>query len=82
MDLFVTEGHTLEPHKIYVCPTRIGCKFPKGHYGQIASRSGQATKGVVVQGGVIDADYQGELKVIVANIGPDTVTIKLRVVDC
>jgi len=40
---------------------------PEGTYGRIAPRSGLATKGILVDAGVIDADYSGEIKVLLVN---------------
>ena len=42
---------------------------PNGTYGRIAPRSGLATKGILVDAGVINADYRGELKVLLVNHG-------------
>ena len=45
----------------------------RGTYGRLAARSGMASKhGIAVSGGVIDADYTGEIKVILRNHG-DTI---------
>lgn len=41
------------------------------HYGQLSTRSSMAKKGLIVVGGVIDPDYQGEIKVVLINLGPD-----------
>jgi len=40
---------------------------PEGTYGRIGHRSGLATKGISVDAGVIDADYRGEVQVLVVN---------------
>ena len=42
---------------------------PEGTYGGLAPRSSLATKGITVDAGVIDADYRGEVKVLVVNHG-------------
>jgi len=50
--------------------TGIAIGLPEGTYGRLAARSGMACKrGIAVGGGVIDADYTGEVKVIVRNNG-------------
>jgi len=50
--------------------TGIAIGLPEGTCGQLAARSGMASKmGIAVGGGVIDADYTGEIKVILRNHG-------------
>jgi len=50
--------------------TGIAIGLPEGTYGRLAARSGIASKvGIAVGGGVIDADYTGEVKVILRNHG-------------
>ncbi len=45
-------------------------EIPAGFYGRIAPRSGLAVKhGIDVLAGVVDADYRGELKVPLINLG-------------
>jgi dUTP pyrophosphatase len=55
-------------------PTGFAIAIPEGFEGQIRMRSGVALeKGLLLPNApaTIDADYRGELKVIVANISPD-----------
>jgi deoxyuridine 5'-triphosphate nucleotidohydrolase len=48
--------------------TGIAITIPEGHYGRIAPRSGLALKkGIDVGAGVCDADYRGEICVILFN---------------
>ena len=50
--------------------TGIAIGLPEGTYGRLATRSGMTSKiGIAVGGGVIDADYTGEVKVILHNHG-------------
>ena len=50
--------------------TSIAIGLPEGTYGSLAARSGMASKiGIAVGRGVIDADYTGEVKVILCNHG-------------
>lgn len=49
--------------------TQIKISMPPGVYGRVASRSGLSFRnGIEVGAGVIDADYQGEIKVILYNL--------------
>lgn len=45
-------------------------------YGRIAPRSGLSLKGIDICGGVIDSDYRGEIRVIIANNGDEDFVIK------
>jgi len=50
--------------------TGIAIGLPEGIYGRLAARTGMASKmGIAVGGGVLDADYTGEIKVIQRNHG-------------
>jgi dUTP pyrophosphatase len=60
-------------------PTGLIMEIPQGFEGQIRPRSGIAlTYGVTVLNspGTIDADYRGEVKVLLANVGLETFTIE------
>ena len=55
-------------------PTGVAIALPKGTEGQVRPRSGLAAKhGVTVLNspGTIDADYRGELQIILVNIGSE-----------
>ncbi len=57
--------------------TGISVEIPPGHVGLIRDRSGLAAKhGITVLAGVIDADYRGELKVILAHHGQGALNIQ------
>jgi dUTP pyrophosphatase len=56
--------------------TGISVAVPNGTYGRIAPRSGLALKnGIDVMAGVIDADYRGDVGVILVNLGSSPFTI-------
>lgn len=66
----ITENVNLPARSSVVIPTGLACEIPSGFFGMICSRSGLAAKdGVVVLNapGIIDADYRGELKLILYN---------------
>ena len=70
---------TLEPGERALVPTGFSLEIPTGHEGQVRPRSGLAVKKgltVVNAPGTIDADYRGELKVALVNLGSDTVTVE------
>ena len=59
-------------------PTGLKMEIPAGYEGQVRTRSGLAvTRGLVVLNspGTIDADYRGEVKVILMNLGSEPLTI-------
>lgn len=67
-DLYSTESMVILPGRRAVVPTGISIGMPEGCYGRIAPRSGLAVKhGIQVGAGVVDADYTGELKVVLFN---------------
>jgi dUTP pyrophosphatase len=70
--------------RIAVVPTGIAVAIPPGHEGQVRPRSGLATRHgltVVNAPGTIDADYRGELKVALINLGtePFVITHGMRI---
>lgn len=59
-------------------PTGIAVAIPPGYEGQVRMRSGLAhDKGLAVLNapGTVDSDYRGELRIIIANLGAEPVTI-------
>jgi dUTP pyrophosphatase len=64
----------IQPGKWAIIPTALKFSIPAGYELQIRSRSGlAATYGLFVMNspGTIDEDYQGELKIILMNLGED-----------
>jgi len=62
----------LAPGERGLIPTGVAVAIPSGHEGQVRPRSGLALKhglSIVNAPGTIDADYRGELKVILVNLG-------------
>ena len=69
----------IEPGKTSIIPTGISVSIPKNFEIQIRSRSGLAAKSqisVLNSPGTIDADYRGELKVILINLGDKTFIVE------
>ena len=81
LDLLCAENDpvTLEPGKRAMIATGLAMQLPSGFEAQVRPRSGLAAKnGVTVLNspGTIDADYRGEVKVILINHGDDAVTFQ------
>jgi len=60
-------------------PTGIALEIPPGFEGQVRARSGRALSeglALVNAPGTIDADYRGEIRVIVINLGAEPITIR------
>ena len=68
---------TLHPGERRLVPLGLSLEIPQGCYGRIAPRSSLAVRGVDVAGGVIDADYRGEVKVILVNNGVEDFVVNL-----
>ncbi|MGM9692506.1 MAG: dUTP diphosphatase [Alloprevotella sp.] len=69
---------TLAPLQRALIPTGLFMALPKGYEAQVRPRSGLAIKhgiGVLNAPGTIDADYRGEIKVILVNLSAEPFTI-------
>ena len=74
----ITEPITLKSLERTVVPTGLFIELPVGYEAQVRPRSGLAFKNGVTclnSPGTIDADYRGELKVILVNLSHDNFTI-------
>ncbi len=70
---------TIAPGGRVIIPTGIAVALPRGHEGQIRPRSGIAIRhGVTVLNspGTVDADYRGEIQVILVNLGAESFEIR------
>lgn len=73
------EPVVLKPLERTLVPTGIYIQLPEGYEAQIRPRSGLAIKhgiGIVNAPGTIDADYRGEIRVILVNLSNEHFTIQ------
>ena len=73
------EALVLKPLDRALVPTGLFMQIPEGYEGQVRPRSGLAAKhGITVLNtpGTIDADYRGEIKVILVNLSNEAFTIE------
>ena len=80
MDIYadLEEPIMLKPLERKLVRTGLFIELPKGYEAEIRPRSGLAWKeGITVLNtpGTIDADYRGEIKVILINLSPDVVQV-------
>jgi len=67
-DLYSSESALIPSHGQGLVATDVSIVVPVGTYGRVAPRSGLAVKhGISTGAGVIDADYRGEVKVVLFN---------------
>ena len=69
----------MDPMERVLVPTGLYIELPGGYEAQVRPRSGLAIKhGIMVLNtpGTIDADYRGEIKIILANLSNEIFTIK------
>lgn len=75
----IDEPITIAPHERAIIPTGIAIALPAGYEAQIRARSGLASKfGIMPANGVgtIDADYRGEVGVILLNTSNESFTVE------
>lgn len=80
LDLYAANDDpiTIAPGEIKLIPTGLFLEIPPGYEGQVRARSGLALRhGLMLPNapGTIDADYRGELQVVLANCSREPYTI-------
>ncbi len=81
MDIYaaVDAPIVMQPNDRKIIPTGLSVALPEGYELQVRSRSGNAIKlGLVIGNGIgtVDADYRGEIGVIVINASNEPITIE------
>ena len=75
----IEEALELGPGERALVPTGLTIALPAGYEAQVRPRSGLAIKhGITVLNtpGTVDADYRGEIKVVLVNLGSENFTIE------
>ena len=70
---------TLGPLERQLIPTGLHLEIPVGYEGQVRPRSGLAVRhgiGLVNSPGTIDADYRGEVRVLLVNLSHEPFTVR------
>lgn len=66
-DFFAAEDTILAPKSSVVINTGVALTLPKNYGMLLCTRSSHASKGITVEGGVIDNTYSGNIKIILYN---------------
>lgn len=74
-ELFAADHYSISPYGQALITTGLKLAIPNGYVGLIWDKSGLAQQGITTMGGVIDSDYQGEIKIIVKNLSEDVFNI-------
>jgi len=86
LDLCAAEFAIVDVGTVRLITTGWRIEVPEGYFLDVRPRSGMASFGVTVNNapGTVDADYRGELKVIVVNHGfiPYQISIGDRIAQC
>ncbi len=77
-DLYTPTNVIIKPGEVKTIPLNFKISFSNKSYGQIAPKSGLASKGLQIMGGIIDSGYRGTVSVIVTNLnwGNDIISIQ------
>lgn len=76
IDIYSNESYVLKPGETHAFATGIATEFPTGYVALIWDRSSMGAKGIHAFGGVIDAGYRGEWKIVLHNASADPFEIK------
>ena len=79
MDIRAAEEKIIRPSETVLIPTGFQIEIPPGFEAQVRPRSGLAARsniGVLNSPGTIDADYRGEVKVILTNFGKEEFVVR------
>jgi len=67
MDLYACESITIYPMNHDIVDVGVGFEIPSGFFGLVAQRSGLASRGIDIFGGIVDSDYRGAVKAFLFN---------------
>lgn len=68
LDLYASENVFIKKGETGLIKTDISVRIPPGYVGKIEDRSSMAVKGLRTGAGIIDAGYNGEVKIVLHNI--------------
>ena len=76
IDLYACGEYVVNPHQTITISLGIAMEIEEGYVGLIWDKSSLGSKGIKTLGGVIDASYRGEVKVMVHNLEEEAYTFE------
>ncbi len=76
IDLYACGNHIVESHMTCMIPIGVAFEIEAGYVGLIWDKSSIGSKSLKTLGGVIDAEYRGEVSVMVHNLSDSTYTFE------
>lgn len=77
MDFYAYNNYQVKPGERVVASTGVAIAIPDGYWGNVRDRGGLAAKhGIHTMAGVVDANYRGEVQIVIINLGSETYDIK------
>lgn len=68
IDLYTYQIVTINPHETKMIATGVALEIPENYVGLVWDKSSIGSKGIKTLGGVIDAQYRGEIKILLHNL--------------
>lgn len=72
IDMYAHGHHEVAPRATVTIATGCACEIPFGYVGLMWDKSSTGKNGLKTLGGVIDAGYRGEVKIMLHNLSEDT----------
>lgn len=76
IDLYTYQIVTINPHETKMIPTGIALEIPENYVGLVWDKSSIGAKGIKTLGGVIDAQYRGEINILLHNLNETAYTFE------
>lgn len=75
-DIRATEDRILEPMETATISTSVFLELEEGYYADLRPRSGNSSKGLICNLGLIDTSYRGEIKASITNLTGNDYKVK------
>ena len=75
LDIYGLEDALIGPSEGKMISTGFAMAVPAGHVGMVCDRSSMAKNGLKTAGGIIDAGYRGEVKIVLWNLSKEQIRV-------